>query len=186
MISLEKKQPLSLTKQVPGLNEIKVGLAWDETQLNGQSPDADASIFMLDENGKIPSDDFFVFFNNLTSGDGSVRHSGDNRTGAGDGDDEEINITLSKISNQVVQLIVTITIHNMDQGFHFGNVENASVRIYDSSNNNQLCEYRLTESFDGFDSLLIGRFYRNGSEWEFEALGQAFAGGLGATLALYQ
>lgn len=186
MISLEKKQPISLMKQAPGLNQIKVGLSWDETHVNGQSPDADASIFMLDENGKLPADDFLVFFNNLTSGDGSVRHSGDNKTGAGEGDDEEINIILSQVSNQVVQLMVTITIHNMDQGFHFGNVQNASVRIYDSSNNRQLCEYKLTESFHGCDSLIIGRFFRSGTDWQFEAMGQAFSGGLGATIALYQ
>ncbi len=185
MINLEKKQPFNLTKAAPSLNNVKVGLSWDETILNGQSPDADASVFMLGENGKIPSEDYFVFFNNLNSGDGSVRHSGDNRTGAGDGDDEEINITLSQVSNQVVQIIVTITIHNMDAGFHFGNVQNSSVRVYNSSSNEIMCQYQLTESFDGCDSMIIGRFYRNGSDWEFEAMGQAFQGGLGATVELY-
>lgn len=186
MISLEKKKPFNLTKAAPALNNVKIGLSWDETTLNGQSPDADASVFMLGENGKIPSDDFFVFFNNLNSGDGSVRHSGDNRTGAGDGDDEEINIALSQVSSQVVQIMVTITIHNMEEGFHFGNVKNAAVRIYNSANSEILCKYQLTESFDGCDSLIIGRFFRNGPEWEFEAMGQAFAGGLGATVELYQ
>lgn len=185
MINLEKKKPFNLTKASPSLNNVKVGLSWDETILNGQSPDADASVFMLGENGKIPSEDFFVFFNNLNSGDGAVRHSGDNRTGAGDGDDEEINISLSQVSNQVVQIIVTITIHNMDAGFHFGNVQNSSVRVYDSSSNEIMCQYQLTESFDGCDSMIIGRFFRNGIDWEFEAMGQAFQGGLGATVELY-
>jgi len=185
MINLEKKKPFNLTKAAPSLNNVKVGLSWDETILNGQSPDADASVFMLGENGKIPSEEFFVFFNNLQSGDGSVIHSGDNRTGAGDGDDEEINIVLSQVSSQVVQIIVTITIHNMDAGFHFGNVKNSSVRIYNTLNNEILCQYQLTENFEGCDSLIIGRFFRNGSEWEFEAMGQAFGGGLGATVELY-
>jgi tellurium resistance protein TerD len=186
MINLEKKKPFNLTKAAPALNNVKVGLSWDETILNGQSPDADASVFMLGENGKLPSEGFFVFYNNLNSSDGSISHSGDNRTGAGDGDDEEINITLSRVSSQVVQIMVTITIHNMEDGFHFGNVKNASVRIYNATNNEVLCQYQLTESFDGCDSLIIGRFFRNGSEWEFEAMGHAFAGGLGATIDLYQ
>ncbi len=186
MISLEKKKPINLNKTVPSLNHVKVGLSWDQTNLNGQSPDADASIFMLGENGKLPSEDFFVFYNNLISGDGSIKHSGDNRTGAGDGDDEEINISLGQISSQVVQIMLTITINNTDDGFNFGNVKNSSVRVYNSSNNSVICEYKLTENFDGCDSLIIGRFYRNGSEWEFEAIGQAFSGGLGATVELYQ
>lgn len=185
MINLEKKKPFNLTKAAPALNNVKVGLSWDETILNGQTPDADASVFMLGENGKIPADEFFVYFNNLQSSDGSIIHSGDNRTGAGEGDDEEINITLAQVSSQVVQIIVTITIHNMDAGFHFGNVKNSSVRIYNTSTNEILCQYQLTENFDGCDSLIIGRFFRNGSDWEFEAMGQAFAGGLGATVELY-
>ena len=186
MINLEKKKSINLTKSVPSLNQVKVGLSWDQSILNGQSPDADASAFMLGENGKIPSEDYFVFYNNLNSGDGSVRHSGDNRTGAGDGDDEEINITLSKVSPQVVQIMLTITINNTDAGFHFGNVTNACVNVYNNANNEVICQYRLTENFDGCDSLIIGRFFRTGSEWEFEAMGQAFGGGLGATVELYQ
>ena len=144
MINLEKKKSINLTKSVPSLNHVKVGLSWDQSILNGQSPDADASAFMLGENGKIPSDDFFVFFNNPKSGDGAVC-----------------------------------------SGFHFGNVNNASVRVYNSSNNEVICQYKLTESYDGLDSLVIGRFFRNGTEWEFEAMGQAFGGGLGATVELY-
>jgi tellurium resistance protein TerD len=185
MITLEKKSPINLTKSAPSLNNVKVGLSWDETIINGQSPDADASVFLLGENGKIPSEDFFVFYNNLVSGDGSVKHSGDNRTGAGDGDDEEINITLSQVNNQVVQIMITITIHNMDAGFHFGNVKNSSVRVYNSANNDIICQYELTEDFSGCDSLIIGRFFRTGNDWEFEAIGHAFSGGLGATVGLY-
>ena len=185
MINLEKKKSINLTKSVPSLNHVKVGLSWDQSILNGQSPDADASAFMLGENGKIPSEDFFVFYNNPKSGDGAVCYGGDNKTGAGEGDDEEINISLNQVSSQVVQIMLTITINNTDAGFHFGNVNNASVRVYNSSNNEVICQYKLTESYDGLDSLVIGRFFRNGTEWEFEAMGQAYGGGLEATVNLY-
>lgn len=184
MINLEKKKPFNLNKEVPGLNRVKVGLSWDATQ-DGRSPDADASLFMLNEMGKIPDENFFVYFNNLSSGDGAVNHSGDNRTGEGDGDDEEIQITLSKVSSDVVQIILVISIHNIEDGFHFGNVLNPSVRVYDSNNNLQLCQYKLSESYDGCDALIIGRFFRMGAEWQFEAIGQAFQGGLGAAVELY-
>ena len=147
--------------------------------------DADASVFMLNESVKIPNDDFFVFFNNLTSWDGSVVHSGDNRTGEGDGDDEEIHINLSSVSIEVIQLMVVISINNKEDGVHFGNVLNSSVRIYNQSNGSVLCEFNHTEKYDGCDSLIIGRFYRNGADWEFEALDLAFEGGLGATVELY-
>jgi tellurium resistance protein TerD len=183
MISLEKKKPFNLNKAVPGLNHVKVGLSWDPS--SDGDVDADSSVFMLDESGKIPNEHFFVFFNNLTSGDGSVIHSGDNRTGDGDGDDEEINIYLSKVSSQVLQIIVVISIHNKEDGVHFGNVHNPAVRVYNQSNGSIICQYELAEKFDGCDSLIIGRFYRSGSEWEFEAMGQAFEGGLAATVELY-
>ncbi|MFM7681273.1 MAG: TerD family protein [Bacteroidota bacterium] len=184
MISLEKKKPFNLNKEVPGLNQIKVGLSWDPTTA-GLSPDADASVFMLDESGKIPSEGYFVFYNNLTSADGAVAHSGDNRTGEGDGDDEELTINLAKVSPNVVQIMLVISIHNMEEGFHFGNVLNSAVRVYNMVNGNTLCQYKLAESYSGCDSLIIGRFFRQGSDWEFEALGLAFEGGLGATVELY-
>mgnify|MGYP000290556489 CR=1 FL=1 len=165
MINLEKKKPISLTKAAPGLNHVKVGLSWDPS--SDVEVDADASLFMLDESGKIPSEDFFVFFNNLTSGDGSIIHSGDNRTGDGDGDDEEININLHKVSGLVVQIIVVISIHNKEDGVHFGNVLNPAVRVYDQSNGSIICQYELAEKFDGFShknqfsknekELLMGR-----------------------------
>jgi tellurium resistance protein TerD len=183
MINLEKKKPISLSKAAPGLNHVKVGLSWDPS--SDVEVDADASVFMLDESGKIPSEEFFVFFNNLTSGDGSVIHSGDNRTGDGDGDDEEININLNKVSGLVLQIIIVISIHNKEDGVHFGNVLNPAVRVYDQSNGSIICQYELAEKFDGCDSLIIGRFYRSGSDWEFEAMGQAFEGGLAATVELY-
>jgi len=184
MINLEKKKPFNLSKQAPGLNHVKVGLSWDPTA-DGRSPDADASVFLLNESGKIPTEGFFVYFNNLTSEDGAVVHSGDNRTGAGDGDDEEISINLSSVSANVVQIMIVISIHNKDEGFHFGNVLNSSVRVYNKVNGEILCQYQLAEEYNGCDALILGRLYRSGSEWEFEAMGHAFEGGLGATVELY-
>lgn len=184
MINLEKKKPFNLSKQAPGLNQVKVGLSWDPTA-DGRSPDADASVFLLNESGKIPSEGFFVYYNNLNSEDGAVVHSGDNRTGAGDGDDEEISINLSSVSANVVQIMLVVSIHNKDEGFHFGNVLNSAVRVYNKVNGEILCQYQLAEAYNGCDSLILGRFYRSGSEWEFEAMGQAFEGGLGATVELY-
>lgn len=183
MINLEKKKPINLSKEAPGLNKVKVGLSWDPT--GDVEADADASVFLLNENGKIPSESYFVFYNNLKSGDGAVVHSGDNRTGEGEGDDEEIRIDLNSVNAEIVQIIIVISIHNIDDGVHFGNVLNSAVRIYDESKNNVICQYELSDKFDGCDSLIIGRFYRMGDEWEFEAMGQAFEGGLGATVELY-
>ncbi|WP_366183622.1 TerD family protein [Flavobacterium ovatum] len=185
MINLEKKKTINLTKSAPSLSKVRVGLSWDDVQINGKSPDCDASVFMLGENGKVPADGYFVFFNNLISEDNSITHNGDNRTGAGDGDDETIDINLSQVSPLCVQMIVTITIHNMDEGFNFDTVSKPSVRIYNSANNSIICQYELSESFSGCDSLIIGRLYRKGTDWEFEAMGQAFAGGLEATVNLY-
>lgn len=183
MINLEKKKPINLSKVAPSLSRVKIGLSWDPS--NELVADADASIFMLNESGKIPSDGYFVFYNNLTSADGAVTHYGDNRTGEGDGDDEEIIINLDSVSIDVIQIIVVISIHNIEDGIHFGNVLNSAVRVYNQSNGTVLCQYSLTEKYDGCDSLIIGRFYRNGTDWEFEAIGQAFEGGLAATVELY-
>jgi tellurium resistance protein TerD len=185
MIVLEKKKPFNLSKSAPSLSKLKVGLSWDDNVINGQSPDCDVSAFMLGDNGKIPDEGFFVFYNNLKSGDGSVLHNGDNRTGAGDGDDETIDVSLNSVSSLVSQIYFTISINNSDVGFNFSNVTNASVRVYNADNNQVLCQYTLAESFANADTLNIGRVYRNGNEWGFEALGEAYSGGLATALELY-
>jgi tellurium resistance protein TerD len=185
MINLEKKKPFNLSKAAPSLSNIRIGLSWDDLQIGGQSPDCDASVFMLGVNGKIPSEEYFVFYNNQTSGDGSVRHHGDNRTGAGDGDDEMIDIALNHVSSAIQQIYFTISINNANVGFNFSTVTNASVRIYNADTNVVLCEYVLAESFPGSDTLNIGRCYRSGAEWEFEALGEPYHGGLEAALGIF-
>lgn len=185
MISLEKKQKIDLTKKDAGLKSIKIGLGWDEISLNGQNPDADASVFMLNENGKLPSEEYFVFYNNLVSADAAVKHNGDNRTGIGDGDDETIEISLNQVSTEIVQILFAVTIHNSNAGFNFGNIQNASVRVYNNASNKAICQYQLTEAYPDCDSLILGRLFRNGTEWEFEAMGAAFSGGLQACLDMY-
>lgn len=186
-ISLEKKKPISLVKEKPGLQNIIAGLGWDEATINGTKVDCDVSVFMLGVNGKIPSDEFFVFYNNLNSPDGAVKHLGDSRGGEGDGDDESVNIDLSKVDSKIEFIYFTVTIHESEsRKHHFGNVQNSYIKIYNGADNSVLCDFKLNESFDGQDSLLIASLTRNGGSWNIEAMGQAFGGGLGALIELYQ
>lgn len=186
-ISLEKKKPISLVKQQPGLNNILVGLGWDEAQINNAKVDCDVSLFMLGGNGKIPADEFFIFYNNLKSPDGAVIHLGDSRDGEGDGDDETISINLSMIDPRVEFLYFAVTIHESEKrGHHFGNVANSYVNVRNAVDNSILCQYQLKENFNGQDSLVIASISRSSGSWNIEALGQAFSGGLGALVELYQ
>ncbi len=186
-ITLEKKKPISLAKENPGMQNIIAGLGWDEATINGVPVDCDVSVFLLGTNGKLVSDEHFVFYNNLNSPDGSVVHTGDNRDGDGDGDDESIKIDLSKIDNRVEFLYFAITIHESEsRGHHFGNVENSFINIRNAVDNSILCQYQLNESFNGQDSLIIASISRNDGAWNVEALGQAFSGGLATLLELYQ
>lgn len=186
-ISLEKKKPISLAKERPGLQNIIVGLGWDEAAINNVKVDCDVSLFMLAADGKIPEDEFFIFYNNLKSPDGAVVHLGDSRGGEGDGDDESIRVDLSRIDARIEFLYFAVTIHESEKrGHHFGNVENSYINIRNAADNSILCQYKLKESFDGQDSLVIASIARNGGEWNVEALGQAFSGGLAALIGLYQ
>lgn len=186
-ISLEKKKPISLVKEKPGLQNIIAGLGWDEAVINGKPVDCDVSVFLLGANGKLVSDEHFVFYNNLSSPDSSVIHTGDSMDGDGDGDDESIKIDLSKIDNRVEFLYFAITIHESEErGHHFGNVANSYINIRNTTDNTILCQYKLNESFDGQDSLIIASISRNGGNWTVEALGQPFSGGLGTLIELYQ
>jgi tellurium resistance protein TerD len=186
MITLEKKTSISLTKQVPGLNNVRAGLSWDSTSIGGKDADADVSVFMLNADSKIPNDGFFVFYNNLKSTDGAVTHNGDARDGAADGDDESINITLSKISPDISFILLAVSIHNSNEGFNFGNTKNASVRLYNQDTNETICQFKLTEEHPNADSIIIGNFYRGeANEWKFEAMTNSFNGGLAACLAIY-
>jgi tellurium resistance protein TerD len=185
MINLEKKKPINLIKAAPALANVRVGMSWDADPINGQSPDCDVSAFLLGANGKIPNESYFVFYNNPTSADGAVRYNGDDRTGDGDGDDETVDIYLPSVSPDVLQICFTISINNTDVGFNFSTVSNASVRVYNADTNAVLCQFVLAEKFPSADTLNIGRCFRTGNEWEFEALGDAYVGGLQAALNMF-
>jgi len=183
---LEKQQSFNLTEEVPTLNNVFVGLGWDESDGTVQELDADVSVFMLGVDHKIPADPYFVFYNNLTSADGSVVHQGDNRNGEGDGDDECIDINLSKVNPAIQQMMFVVTIHDAAaRRQDFSHLKNSFIRICDNASGNELCRFTLNDDFVGCDSVQIGRLYRSGDEWGFEAMGDAFQGGLSTLLGLY-
>ncbi|AWG24246.1 TerD family protein [Flavobacterium kingsejongi] len=186
-ITLEKNKPLSLVKNNAGLQNIIAGLGWDNALVNNQKVDCDVSVFMLNAAGKIPQDEFFIFYNNLNSHDGAVAHLGDNRDGTGEGDDESIRINLSQIAPQIEFLYFSVTIHESEtRKQHFGNVKNAYINIRNADDNSILCQYQLQEDFENQDSVIIASISRNDNTWAVEALGQAFDGGLETLVNLYQ
>jgi len=186
-IQLEKKKPISIIKEKPGLNNIIAGLGWDPSNVNGHSVDLDLSLFMLGANGKLVADEYFIFYNNATSPDGSTNYPGDSRGGEGDGDDEVINIDLSKIDSSVEFLYFAVTIDKCEErGHNFGHVQNSYINIRNAADNSILCQYELKESFTNEDSIIIASISRNGGAWNVEALGQAFSGGLSTLIDLYQ
>jgi tellurium resistance protein TerD len=186
-IQLEKKKPISISKAKPGLNKIVAGLGWDPAVVNGHSVDLDLSLFMLGANGKLVADEYFIFYNNATSPDGSTDYPGDSRGGEGEGDDEVINIELGKIDPGVEFLYFAVTIDQCEErGHNFGHVQNSYINIRNAADNSILCQYQLKENFTTEDSLIIAAISRNGGDWHVEALGQAFSGGLNTLVELYQ
>jgi tellurium resistance protein TerD len=184
-IELKKGGSINLNKKNPGINEIIVGLGWDVNE--GAQFDCDASVFVLGENGKLLSDEYFVFYNNLKSPDGAVVHNGDNRTGEGEGDDETISIELSKLNPQVAQIVFAITIDQAEERKQdFGMIENSFARVYNAITGEILCQYLLNNKFPGSNALIIGRFYRCGNEWIFEAFDLAYNEGLAGLVEYYQ
>ena len=181
-ISLQKGQKIDLTKTNPGLQKVIVGLGWDVNKYDGQSPfDLDAAAFLLGANGKVQSDADFVFYNNKTHSSGSVIHLGDNRTGAGEGDDEQITIDLSKVPASVEKISFTVTIHEADtRKQNFGQVSNAFIRAADEEKGENLIRYDLGEDFSIETAVVVAELYRNSGEWKFNAIGSGFKGGLKA------
>lgn len=182
MISLFKGQKIDLTKGNPKLSKILIGLGWDTKKYDGGFDfDLDAAAFLLGANGKVQSDYDFVFYNNLTHSSGAVQHMGDNLTGAGDGDDEQIKIDLSKVPANIDKIAFTVTIHEADsRRQNFGQVSNAFIRIVDESNGKELIRYDLGEDFSVETAVVVGELYRNAGEWKFNAIGSGFKGGLRA------
>ena len=181
-ISLSKGQKVDLTKGNPSLSKVLVGLGWDTNKYDGGFDfDLDAAAFVLGANGKVSSDEDFVFYNNLKHKSGAIEHLGDNLTGSGEGDDEEIKIDLTKVPANVEKIDFTVTIHEADtRKQNFGQVSNAFIRIVDETNGKELVRYDLGEDFSVETALVVGEIYRHNGEWKFNAIGSGFSGGLAA------
>ncbi len=171
-INLSKGDRINLSKDNPGLQKVRVGLSWDTKP--GITADLDASVFLLGEDEKLIGDDGLIFYNNTTSAEGAVVHSGDNRTGAGDGDDETINIELSKVNPKVKSILVVLTSY-AEQGsekINFGRVKNATARLYDGASGKVLNEFDLSEDMSDATSMEMVKIYRNNNEWKLAAIGE--------------
>ena len=178
-ISLTKGGNVNLSKEAPGLTNITVGLGWDPRATDGQEFDLDAIGFLVNEAGKVRNDQDFIFFNNLKSDNGAVEHTGDNRTGAGDGDDEALVVKLDVVPADVQKLAFAVTIHEADsRKLNFGMVNNAFIRIVNKENNVEIARFDLSEDASTDTAMTFGEVYRHGSEWKFRAVGQGYTGGL--------
>ncbi len=181
-VSLKKGQKVDLTKSNPGLSKIVVGLGWDTNKYDGGFDfDLDSAAFLLGANGKITNDADFVFYNNLKHSSGSVEHLGDNLTGAGDGDDEQIKVDLPAVPSSIEKINFTVTIHEAEERKqNFGQVSNAYIRIVNETDGQELIRYDLGEDFSIETAVIVGELYRNNNEWKFNAIGSGFSGGLEA------
>ena len=178
-ISLQKGGNVSLSKEAPGMQKMLIGLGWDVRATDGADFDLDGSAFLLNASGKVRSDADFIFYNQPKSADGSVVHTGDNRTGAGDGDDEQILVDLSKIEPNAAEIFIVVTIHEAAQrGQNFGQVRNSFIRIFDPVTNQEMLKYELEEDFSIETAVEFGRIYKRNGEWKFEAVGMGMKGGL--------
>lgn len=178
-ISLQKGQKVSLSKDNAGLSQVLVGLGWDEVQQKRglfapkpQAIDCDASAILL-QNGHFVDKTDVVYFGNLRHKSGTVQHMGDNLTGAGDGDDEQIIVDLAKIPAQYDKIVLVVNIYQaVQRKQHFGMIQNAFIRLVDARNNNEMCKYNLTENYSGMTAMIFGEIYRHNGEWKFNAIGQ--------------
>lgn len=178
-VKLQKGQKVSLSKEQPGLSRIIVGLGWDEVQQprgffapKPQPIDCDAFALAL-SNGKLTDKRDIVYFGNLTHYSRSIQHMGDNLTGAGDGDDEQILVDLGSVPAQYDRIVIAVNIYQaFERRQHFGMIQNAFIRLVDGRNNNEMCIYNLTENYSGQTAMLFGELYRHNGEWKFNAVGQ--------------
>lgn len=186
-VSLSKGQKVDLTKGNPGLSKIIVGLGWDTNKYDGGADfDLDAAAFLLAANGKVASDSDFVFYGNLKHSSGGVEHMGDNLTGEGDGDDEQIKVNLAAVPASVDKIGFTVTIYEAEsRKQNFGQVSNAYIRIVDETSNAELIRYDLGEDFSVETAVVVGELYRNNGEWKFNAIGSGFQGGFKALCQNY-
>lgn len=180
-ISLSKGGNLSLSKTDPSLNQVLIGLGWDARATDGADFDLDASAFLLAANEKVRGETDFIFYNQTRSPEGSVEHTGDNRTGAGDGDDEAVKINLAKVPVDVQKISITVTIHDaQNRGQNFGQVQNAFIRVVNDQTNVEIVRFDLNEDYSTETAMIFGELYRHNNEWKFRAVGQGYNGGLSA------
>ena len=186
-INLSKGQKVDLTKKNPGLKNIMVGLGWDVNAFDsGADFDLDAAAFMLGSNGKCPTEKEFIFYGNLEHASGAVKHMGDNLTGEGEGDDEQIEVKLPDIPSNVEKIAFTVTVYDSDvRRQNFGQVSNSFIRIVDMSTDTELIRYDLGEDFSIETAVVVGELYRHNGEWKFNAIGSGFQGGLAALCGHY-
>ena len=186
-VSLKKGQKVSLTKGNPGLKNVVVGIGWDINAFDtGGEFDLDTAAFCLTDSGRVSDSNDFVFYGNLVHPSGAVQHMGDNLTGAGDGDDEQIKIDLSKIPANITKIAFTVTIYDAEARHqNFGQVSNSYIRLVDEANNVELIHYDLGEDFSIETAVVVGELYRHNGEWKFNAIGSGFQGGLAALCGHY-
>jgi len=186
-IQLSKGQRIDLTKTNPALKNIVIGLGWDVKNFDGgEEFDLDASAFLLNAQGKCRQDTDFIFYNNLKSPEGSVEHTGDNRTGEGDGDDEQIKVHLDKVPTDVERIAITVTIHDAEmRRQNFGQVTNAFVRLVDEDLGKEILRFDLGEDFSIETAVVFCELYKSGREWKFNAVGSGYQGGLAALVNAY-
>jgi tellurium resistance protein TerD len=178
-VSLSKGGNVSLSKAEPGLSRVLIGLGWDVRMTEGNDFDLDASAFLLGEDGKVRGDSDFVFYNNLKSPEGSVEHTGDNRTGEGEGDDEALKVVLPRVPAAIHKIAVAVTIHDGDaRRQSFGMVSNAFIRVVNDETGREIARYDLTEDASTETAMIFGEVYRHQGEWKFRAVGQGYRGGL--------
>ncbi|MGW2559812.1 TerD family protein [Streptomyces sp. NPDC001514] len=178
-VSLSKGGNVSLTKAAPNLTAVTVGLGWDVRTTTGTDFDLDASALLTNAEGKVAIDGNFVFFNNLKSPDGSVEHTGDNITGEGEGDDEQIKVNLAGVPADVQKIVFPVSIYDAEtRQQSFGQVRNAFIRVVNQANGEELARYDLSEDASTETAMVFGELYRNGAEWKFRAIGQGYASGL--------
>jgi tellurium resistance protein TerD len=178
-VSLTKGGNVSLTKEAPGLTAVTVGLGWDARTTDGKPFDLDASAIACNAAGQVVSDSYFIFFNNLKSPDGSIEHTGDNITGEGDGDDEQIKVNLAAVPAEVDKVVFAVSIYDAEtRGQSFGQVRNAFIRVVNQAGESEITRYDLSEDASTETAMLFAELYRNGADWKFRAVGQGYASGL--------
>ena len=185
-VSLSKGGNVNLSKTSPGLTEVIIGLGWDPRVTDGAAFDADASAFMLNATGKVPGDDHFIFYNQKASPCKSVNHQGDNQTGAGEGDDEKIEVHLGNVPATIDKIAFAVTIHDAEaRRQNFGQIANAFIRVVNKATGEEIARFDLSEDASTETAMNFGELYRNGTDWKFKAVGQGYAGGLAALAASY-